>query len=62
MKITEVITKENAVKPPSPEQVRINTLKQSIDRQKLTLAQAKERQQNAKHNEKIRKLQSNLTK
>jgi hypothetical protein len=58
MKITEVITKENAAKPPSPEQARLRTMKQGIARQKEALARERERQQNAKHAEKMNKLRA----
>jgi len=53
MKIAEL---QSASKPLSPEQARVRTMKQGIDRQKLALAQERERQQNAKHAEKMQSL------
>ena len=50
MKIAEL---QSASKPLSPEQARVRAMKQGIDRQKLALAQERERQQNAKHAKKI---------
>ena len=55
MKIAEIQT---AAKPPSPEQAKIKSMQQGIDRQKLALAQERERNQNAKHAQNIRKLQA----
>ena len=55
MKITEL---QSASKPLSPEQARVRAMKQGIDRQKLALAQERERQQNAKHAKKIQALHS----
>ena len=56
MKIKEISSTANqleelqsASKPLSPEQARVRAMKQGIDRQKLALAQERERQQNAKH-------------
>jgi hypothetical protein len=63
MKIKEISSSSNqlealqsASKPLSPEQARVRAMKQGIDRQKLALAQERERQQNAKHAAKIQKL------
>jgi len=61
MKITEVITKENAAKPLSPEQARLRTMKQGIARQKVALAAEKERQHDAKHAQKMTKLRAQAT-
>ena len=47
---------QSASKPLSPEQARVQAMKQSIDRQKLALAQERERQQNAKHAQKMQTL------
>jgi hypothetical protein len=47
---------QSASKPLSPEQARVRAMKQQIDRQKLALAQERERQQNAKHAQKIQSL------
>ena len=48
----------SASKPLSSEQARVRAMKQGIDRQKLALAQERERQQNAKHAQKIQSLHS----
>jgi hypothetical protein len=63
MKIKEISSAANqlealqsASKPLSPEQARVRAMKQGIDRQKLALAQERERQQNAKHAKKMQKL------
>ena len=63
MKIKEISSSSNqlealqsASKPLSPEQARVRAMKQNIDRQKLSLAQERERQQNAKHAAKIQTL------
>ena len=53
MKIAEL---QSASKPLSPEQALVRAMKQGIDRQKESLAQERERQQNAKHAQKIQKL------
>jgi hypothetical protein len=60
MKIKEISSAANqlealqsASKPLSPEQARVRAMKQGIDRQKLALAQERERQQNAKHAQKM---------
>jgi hypothetical protein len=65
MKIKEISSAANqlealqsASKPLSPEQARVRAMKQGIDRQKLALAQERERQQNAKHAAKIQTLHS----
>jgi hypothetical protein len=65
MKIKEISSSANqlealqsASKPLSPEQARVQAMKQGIDRQKLALAQERERQQNAKHAKKIQLLHS----
>jgi len=47
---------QSASKPLSPEQARVRAMKQNIDRQKLALAQERERQQNAKYAEKMQSL------
>ena len=49
---------QSASKPLSPEQARVRAMKQGIDRQKLALAQERERQQNAKHAQKMQTLHS----
>ena len=63
MKIKEIVSSSNqleefqsASKPLSPEQARVRAMKQGIDRQKLALAQERERQQNAKHAAKMQTL------
>jgi hypothetical protein len=61
MKITEVITKENAAKPPSPDQARLRTMKQGIARQKVALASEKKRQQDVEHAQKMTKLRAQTT-
>jgi hypothetical protein len=65
MKIKEIASSTNqleklqsASKPLSPEQARVRAMKQQIDRQKVALAQERERQQNAKHAKKIQSLHS----
>ena len=55
---TQLDELQSASKPLSPEQSRVRAMKQGIDRQKLALAQERERQQNAKHVEKIQSLHS----
>ena len=55
MKIAEL---QSASKPLSPEQARVRAMKQSIARQKVALAQERERQQNAKHAQKMQSLQN----
>ena len=55
MKIAEL---QSASKPLSPEQARVRAMKQDIDRQKLALARERERQQNAKHAQKMQSLQN----
>jgi hypothetical protein len=47
---------QSASKPLSPEQARVRTMKQGIARQKEALAQERERQQNAKHTQKMQTL------
>lgn len=63
MKIKEIAssTKQleellSASKPLSPEQARVRAMKQNIARQKEALAQERERQQNAKHAQKMQTL------
>ena len=63
MKIKEISSSANqleelqsANKPLSPEQARVRAMKQGIDRQKLALAQERERQHDAKHAQKIQTL------
>jgi len=65
MKIKEIVHSvkqlrelQSASKPLSPEQSRVLAMKQDIDRQKLALAQERERQQNAKHAQKMQSLHS----
>jgi hypothetical protein len=53
MKINEL---QSASKPLSPEQARVRAMKQGIDRQKLALAQERERQQNTKYAQKKQSL------
>ena len=53
MKIAELTS---LVKPLSPEQARVRAMKQNIDRQKEALARERERQQNAKHAQKMQSL------
>jgi hypothetical protein len=55
MKIAEIQTE---AKPLSPEQAKVKSMQQNIDRQKLALAQERERQQNLKQADKMRKLQA----
>ncbi len=55
MKIAEL---QSASKPLSPEQARVRAMKQNIARQKVALAQERERQQNAKHAQKMHSLQN----
>jgi hypothetical protein len=65
MKIKEIASSskqldelQSASKPLSPERAKVRAMKQGIDRQKLALAQERERQQNAKHAAKIQSLHS----
>lgn len=53
MKINELLS---ASKPLSPEQARMRAMKQNIVRQKEELAKERERQQNAKHAQKMQTL------
>ena len=53
MKIAEL---KSTNKPLSPEQARVRAMKQNIDRQKEALAVERERQQNAKHAQKMQSL------
>lgn len=55
MKIAEL---QSASKPLSPEQARVRAMQQNIARQKVALAQERERQQNAKHAQKMHSLQN----
>jgi len=55
MKIAEIQT---PAKPPTPAQAKVKSMQQNIDRQKLALAQERERQQNLKQADKMRKLQA----
>ena len=55
MKIAEL---QSASKPLSSEQARVKEMKQNIDRQKEVLARERERQQNAKHAQKMQTLHS----
>jgi hypothetical protein len=57
MKIAEIQTE---AKPLSPEQAKVKSMQQNIDRQKLALAQERERQQNLKQADKMRKLQQKI--
>ena len=47
---------QSASKPLSPEQARVRAMKQNIDKQKEALARERERQQNAKHAQKMQTL------
>jgi hypothetical protein len=65
MKIKEISSAANqldelqsASKPLSPEQASVRAMKQGIERQRLALAQERERQQNAKHAQKMQSLHS----
>ena len=49
---------QSASKPLAPEQARVRAMKQNIARQKVALAQERERQQNAKHAQKMQTLHS----
>ena len=53
MRIIEIV---GTIKPLSPEQARVRAMKQGIDRQKEALARERERQQNAKHAQKMQSL------
>jgi hypothetical protein len=55
MKIAEIQTE---AKPPTPAQAKVKSMQQNIDRKKLALAQERERQQNLKQADKMRKLQA----
>jgi hypothetical protein len=57
MKIAEI---QSGAKPPTPAQAKIKSMQQNIDRQKLALAQERERQQNLKQTDKMRKLQQKI--
>lgn len=58
MKIAELTATVKPVEALSPEQARVRAMKQGIARQKVQLAAEKERQQNAKHAEKMSKLRA----
>jgi uncharacterized protein YciW len=47
---------QSASKPLSPEQARVRAMKLNIDKQKEALARERERQQNAKHAQKMQTL------
>jgi hypothetical protein len=49
---------QSASKPLSPEQARVRAMKQGVERQRLALAQERERQQNAKHAQKMQSMHS----
>jgi hypothetical protein len=53
MKIAEL---QSANKPLSPEQARVRAMKLNIAKQKIALAQERERQQNVKHAQKMQTL------
>ena len=53
MRIAEL---QSTSKPLSPEQARVRAMKQGSARQKEALARERERQQNAKHAQKIQSL------
>ncbi len=53
MKIAEL---QSASKPLSPEQARVQAMKQSIAKQKEALARERERQHDAKHAQKMQTL------
>jgi hypothetical protein len=55
MKVMEIT---GTIKPLSPEQARVKAMQQGIARQKEALAKERERQQNAKHAEKMQSLQA----
>jgi len=55
MRIIEIV---GTIKPLSPEQARVNAMKQAIARQKTQLAAEKERQHDAKHVKKMQTLKS----
>ena len=55
MKIAEL---QSASKPLTPEQARVRAMKQNIAKQKVALAQERERQQNVKHAQKMQSLHS----
>lgn len=58
MKIAEITQSRKPQASLSPEQARIRSMKQGIALQKAALAAEKERQQNAKHAEKMNKLRA----
>lgn len=55
MRVAEITSPQ---KPLNAEQARVRAMKQGIERQKAALAAEKERQQNAKHAEKMNKLRA----
>jgi hypothetical protein len=61
MKIAEVTTNEQIVKPLTPDQARVRSIKQNINKQKIALAQERESQQNAKYQKKIAQLKNNTS-
>ena len=59
MKVAEIVETNKPQQPLSPEQARVKAMQQGIARQKEALARERERQQNAKHAEKMNKLRTN---
>jgi hypothetical protein len=55
---TKIAETQIEAKPPTPAQAKVKSMQQSIDRQKLALTQERERQQNLKQADKMRKLQA----
>ena len=58
MKVAEIVETNKPQQPLSPEQARVNAMQQGIARQKEALARERERQQNAKHSQKMQALHS----
>ncbi len=58
MRVAEIVESNKPQQPLSPAQARLQAMKQGVERQRLQVAAEKERQQNAKHAEKMNKLRA----
>ncbi len=58
MRVAEIVESNKPQQPLSPAQARLQAMKQGVARQRLQVAAEKERQQNAKHAEKMNKLRA----
>ena len=58
MRVAEIVESNQPQQPLSPEEARVKGMQQGIARQREALARERERQQNAKHAEKMNKLRA----